>query len=151
MHDSREKLRDFIQNPVDTLKELHAEYGLDQKELSKIMIITSTALLVVSIHAASTMGSVQQDLEQTDQEVQEASAVINSESFQSAMDSLSRVQSDRITRQLEAARTAFQSADQSFQKISEAEQKVDKSRRTYQWMSLISILGIVSGVALRFM
>lgn len=151
MAEASEKIRYAIQNPLQYIRDLHAEYGLDQKEFSKMLIITCTALLVVSVHATATLDSVQSDLQETDEQVQQASAVITSESFQQALDTLRRVQSQSVTNQIETAQESFSSAQESFQKISTAEQKVERTRRTYQWMSLISILGIVSGVALRFM
>lgn len=151
MSEASRKLRWFIQNPIQAVQSLHREYGLDQKEFSKILIITSAALLVVSIHASTTLGGVQDTLHQTDQQMQEASAVINSESFQQAMQTLQRVQVPGVQSQIETARNSFQAASESFENISQAEQQVGETRRMYQWMSLISILGIVTGVALRFM
>lgn len=151
MTEASEKLREAMQNPKDTLVELHNEYGLDQKEFSKILIITCTALLFVSIQVTSTLDSVQNDLQETDDQVQQASAVISSDNFQQAMNTLQRIQSQSVTNQIETAQSAFQSAQESFERISTAEDRVSESKRMYQWMSLISILGIVSGVALRFM
>lgn len=147
----KQQLSQFKSDPVSTTKELSHEYGLDKQEFSKIIIITCTALLVISINSVYTMQSVHSDLEDTDQSVQEASAVINSDRFQDAMNTLQRIESDRLTNQLDAAQSAFQQLDSSFDKIDTAQGKVDEAKRTYQWMSLISILGIISGVALRFM
>lgn len=151
MTEASEKLREVMKNPKDTLISLHTEYGLDQKEFSKILIITCTALLFVSIQVTGTLDSVQDDLQETDDQVQQASAVISSDSFQQAMNTLQRVQSQSVTNQIETAQNAFQSAQESFERISTAEEKVGESKRMYQWLSLISILGIVTGVALRFM
>jgi hypothetical protein len=147
----KQQLQQFKSDPVGTTKQLSHEYGLDKQEFSKIVIITCTALLVVSINSVYTMQSVQSDLEQTDKDMQEASAVINSNRFQDAMDTLQRIESTRLTRQIQAAQTSFEQLDSSFDKIQTAQGKVDEAQRTYQWMSLISILGIISGVALRFM
>jgi hypothetical protein len=147
----KQQLQQFKSDPVDTTKRLSHEYGLDKQEFSKIVIITCTALLVVSINSVYTMQSVQSDLEQTDKDMQEASAVINSDRFQDAMDTLQRIESTRLTRQIQAAQTSFEQLDSSFDRIQTAQGKVDEAQRTYQWMSLISILGIISGVALRFM
>lgn len=147
----RQNIQEFVSNPVGKTRELSHEYGLDKMELSKIIIITSTALLVVSINAVYTMQSVQSDLKQTDQSVQQASAVINSDRFQDAMNTLQRIESDRLTSQLQAAEESLNNLDASFENINTAQDKVDQTQRTYQWMSLISILGIISGVALRFM
>jgi hypothetical protein len=151
MSRSSQKLREFMHNPVENIRELHREYGLDQKEFSKILVITCTALLFISIHATNTLTSVQNDLQETDSQVQQASAVITSEDFQNAMDQLERIQGRGLINQVETARSSFRSAQDSFDDISQAEQRVGESVRMYQWMSLISILGIVSGVALRFM
>jgi hypothetical protein len=147
----KQQLQQFKSDPVETTKQLSHEYGLDKQEFSKIVIITCTALLVVSINSVYTMQSVQSDLEQTDKDMQEASAVINSNRFQDAMDTLQRIESTRLTSQIQAAQTSFEQLDSSFDKIQTAQGKVDEAQRTYQWMSLISILGIISGVALRFM
>jgi hypothetical protein len=151
MERMRQNIQEFISNPVGKTRELSHDYGLDKMELSKIVIITSTALLVVSINAVYTMQSVQSDLKQTDQSVQQASAVINSDRFQDAMNTLQRIESDRLTNQLQAAEESLNNLDSSFENVNTAQDKVDQTQRTYQWMSLISILGIISGVALRYM
>jgi hypothetical protein len=151
MERMRQNIQEFISNPVGKTRELSHDYGLDKMELSKIVIITSTALLVISINAVYTMQSVQSDLKQTDQSVQQASAVINSDRFQDAMNTLQRIESDRLTNQLQAAEESLNNLDSSFENVNTAQDKVDQTQRTYQWMSLISILGIISGVALRYM
>lgn len=150
-----ERLRTFTEefksSPITTLRQTSHRYGLDKQEFSKIIIITCTALLVVSINSVYTMQSVQSNLEDTNQGVQEASAVIGSDRFQSAMNTLEQIESDRLSNQLQAAQSSFSNLEDSLGNVQEAQSTVDQTLRTYQWMSLISILGIISGVALRFM
>lgn len=109
MTEASEKLREGMKNPKERLISLHREYGLDQREFSKILIITFTALLFVSIQVTGTLDSVQNDLQETDDQVQQASAVISSDSFQQAINTLQRVQSQSVTNQIETAQNAFQS------------------------------------------
>lgn len=151
MTSASDKIRTFLQNPVESLKELHREYGINQREFSKILFITSAALLMVSMHVSTTLGTVQQDLERTEKEVQQASAVITSEDFQDAMDTLQRIRSERLSGQIQTAVNSFESARKSFDRISASADKVSQTRYMYQWLSLISILGLVSSTALRFM
>lgn len=132
------------------IDELEYEYTFDRQELGKIVFITSAALLVVSVNTALTLESVSSDLKQTNNDVEQASSVITSDNFQNALDTLQRVQSSRLTQQLEVARNSFQEAQSSFENIETAQNRVDRTYRRYQWMSLISILGLVTGVALRF-
>jgi len=129
---------------------LHREYGIDKMELSKIMVIASTTLLVVSIHSVMSFQSAHQKVSDANSELSEASAVVNSEQFQQGMDSISRLTQSRFTNQMKTAVSSLQSANSSLEETRQAEESLGKNVEIYQWLALIGILGNVAGVSIRF-
>ncbi len=132
------------------IMELHEEYGIDKTELSKIMIIASTTLMIISIHATMSFQSAHESVSNANNELSEASAVVNSQQFQEGVESISRLSESRLTNQVETATNALQNANSSLEETSQAEEKLGSTTEMYQWLTLIGILGNVAGVSIRF-
>lgn len=127
--------------------EIHREYGLDRTEFGKILVIASVSMLVVSIHATLTLQSVTEEVESSNNQLEQTSAIINSNNFQQAVSQLEQIRSDRISSQLNTALDSFERVDSSIEQTKQVEERLNTQVKNYQWMSLIGIIGIVAGIA----
>jgi len=143
--------KDEISEIKQKMESIHTEYGIDQRELGKIMVIASTALLVVSIHAALTFQSASDSLESSNNDLQRAYGVIDSSSFQNMLDSLESIRSTAVRNEVETARQAFEQATGAMEETRETERMLQDRYDTYQWLTLISLMGVVAGVAVIYL
>lgn len=132
---------------LEKLEHLRQEYGWDKKEFGKVLFIASASLLVVSAHAALTLQSVADNVEESNDQLERTSGILNSDSFQQAVDQLQKIQSQRISTQINVALDSFQQAEKSIEQSQKMEKELKSTAATYQWISLIGIIGMVSGIA----
>lgn len=140
-----DEIKDKLRTRVKGVEE--GDYVLDSTELGKILIIASTALLLVSIHAALNFQDAASSMEKTNKQFERASGVINSDNFQESMNRLEGLGSDTITRQVRTASSAFETADQAIQRSVQTEKDLERHYSTFQWLALIAIMGEVAGIA----
>ncbi len=127
------------------LLELHSEYGIDQKELGKIMVIVSITMMTISVYSITTLQGTLDDLESLNREFDRAQGVISSDSFQSSLDSLKQIKGSSIGRKAQTADEAFEQASQAMSKMEGTEKQLEHRVNMYKWFFLISILGTVGG------
>ncbi|MFB6215599.1 MAG: hypothetical protein ABEJ72_01300 [Candidatus Aenigmatarchaeota archaeon] len=135
---------------IRRLEELHEEYGIDKVELSKVMIIASTTLMIVSIHAALQFQSAEKKVSEVGQDLSRVSAIVQSSSFQNSLQSIQSMEGSPLVNQIQTATSAFKKAADSFKKVKKVEESLHRSKRIYQWLALIGILGNVAGISLFF-
>ncbi|MFB6292553.1 MAG: hypothetical protein ABEI58_04130 [Candidatus Nanohaloarchaea archaeon] len=140
------KPKEQLQELEKTAEDLHEEYGVDRRELGKILVIASTTLLIVSIHATLTLQSVSKDLEQVNRQFDRAEAIIGSSNFQSALEDISKIKGSTLANSAEQAVESFNSAAESMDRVEEAETQVEHKSEIYKWLVLIGILGNVAGI-----
>ncbi|MFB6147683.1 MAG: hypothetical protein ABEJ66_02255, partial [Candidatus Nanohaloarchaea archaeon] len=81
------------------------------------------------------------------QDLQAVSSVIDTQEFRQAIDVLETLNSQAITRQMNALLTAFRGLETSIEQSAEVEERLRETYRLYQWLTLIAIMGEVAGVA----
>lgn len=129
-------------------QKLRQKYSLDKKELGKVLFIASAAFLVISVHAAMEFQSSMEDIEQTNNKLEETSAIINSEGFQDSIEALETVRGTQIAPQFIQASEAFNSAEEAINETQETEERLKSSYNSYRWVVLASILGMVAGASI---
>ncbi len=132
------------------ISELHNEYMIDQRELGKVMVIASTALLIVSVHATLVFQSSAKDVRQTNMNFDRAEAIISSPSFNDSVEALSTAKGTTTTgvaASFAQAATAFQQAGKSLRLSDNAQDRLEDNAELYQWLVLVALLGEVAGVA----
>ncbi|MBC5793090.1 MAG: hypothetical protein H8Z69_03560 [Nanohaloarchaea archaeon] len=144
-----ESKKSKLSNIERKLEDVHETYGIERFELSKITIIASTALLIVSIHGALSFNSALQDVKSSNAKISEATAIINSNEFQSDLDALSRTGTPVAERILTAARR-INEAGSSFESLETTESGLEAYYTSYQWLALVAIMGEVAGISIRF-
>lgn len=142
--------KEKIEEVATRLEEVRHEYGVNTVEFGKILIIASTAMFVVSAHAVLTFKSASESLEDSNSELDRAYSVIDSDGFQNMLNALDSIGSSSVRNQLDTARSAFEGAGTAMESSRETEKMLENRYRTYQWVTLASILGIVAGVAVIF-
>ncbi len=140
------KPKQKIQELEKTAEDLHEEYGIDRRELGKILVIASTTLLIVSIHATLTLQSVSEELNQVNRQFDRAEAIIESQGFQTALEDISRIQGSTLANSAQQAVESFEQVSNSTDRIEEAGTEVENQADTYRWLVLVGILGNVAGV-----
>jgi hypothetical protein len=125
--------------------------SIDQEELGKILLIASFTLLLVSLHAFYSLSDIEQGLQDINGEVSQTSAVLNSNSFNSSLQALREVNALNVESKVVRIIEGMNKANEALQSSEQLEKNVEGSKSTYQWLSLISLLGIISGLILFLM
>lgn len=140
---------------VDWIERIPEQYRIDQRELGKVLLVASAAIFVVSVHATFTFNAALQEVEQTNNQLDEMELVMNSQSFNNSMqgiqDLTDTAEQRNIYGQFSTAVEAFQTAEEGLDSIDRVEQGLESSYENYQWLALISLLGIVAGGAIIYL
>ncbi|MFB6207744.1 MAG: hypothetical protein ABEJ69_00165 [Candidatus Nanohaloarchaea archaeon] len=137
-------------NPVDWIEHVPERYRVDKRELGKVMIVASTALLVVAVHSVFVFQTAMKDVRAADKQLEQADAIMSSPSFNQSMqaiDSIETFEEVNIYNQFQQASNAFHAANDAMVKVESARESMEANHELYQWLVLISILGEVAGVA----
>lgn len=125
--------------------------SIDQQELGKVLLIASFTLFLVSLHAFYSLSDIEQGLQDVNGEVSQTSAVLNSNSFNSSLQALRQVNALNVESKVVRIIEGMNKANQALQSSEQLEKNIEGSKSTYQWLSLISLLGFVSGLSLFLM
>jgi len=133
---------------VNIFEGIEDKYRIDRIEFGKVLLVASIAVLVVSVQSAMKFESASQQVEDLNQDFTQTSAIINSDGFDESVEALQSIKGTDIAPKFIQASEAFRSAQTSLNKSKQAEQELENTYESYQWMVLISILGSVSGAAI---
>ncbi|MFB6202889.1 MAG: hypothetical protein ABEK01_00180 [Candidatus Nanohaloarchaea archaeon] len=144
-------LLERVEGLDSSLEDLKSRYSLDRKELGKIMIIASTALLVVSVHAAMTLQSNLEEIEKTSKKLDRVQGIIGTDRFQNSLEALADVKGTSVGRSARTAVAVFREANESITRLEALESRTRQDFRLYQYLVLASLLGISAGLSVRYM
>lgn len=133
------------EGPKETLKQLHREYGLDQQELGKIILISSLAIFVVSAPAALTLQETHDEIQSVNTEMDDVQGMINSNTFQQSLNNVENI-GGSLARNIQVISQDLRAANSSISELESTENTLGQRAQTYKWISLISLLGIISGL-----
>ena len=136
---------------MKSLKDIKEEYTIDTNEFSKVVLIASFALLIVSLHSAYMFQQSAEDIEKLDSSLDRTSAVISSDGFQESLEALQSIEGTEIGVQFEQARNAFSRVEGDINQTENSLKRLEGNYETYQWLVLVSIMGVVSGLSLRYL
>jgi len=105
----------------------------------------------VSLHAFYSLSDIEQGLQDVNGEVSQTSAVLNSNTFNSSLQALREVNALNVESKVVRIIEGMNKANEALQSSEQLEKNVENSKSTYQWLSLISLLGFVSGLSLYLM
>jgi hypothetical protein len=128
------------------------DYTLDRAEMGKVLIVASATLLVVSAHAVLQFSATESKLSDAYTDSKRVSSLADSQSFNRSLRTLASfrtgTQVSRQVRTLVDTASTMQSASQDIQQ--EAQQNLGEKREMYQWLVLISVAGLATGLAERY-
>lgn len=127
-------------------KDLREEYSLDQQELGKILIISSITLFVASVPAALTLQEAYDSVEKSNNKLNEVQGVVTSDRFQQNLDTMEERVRGSLSTTLKQVSSSMAQMNSSVSELEQTEEKLEKRSNTFKWLSLISILGFVSGI-----
>lgn len=133
------------EGPKATLKELHKEYGLDQKELGKIILISSLATFVIAASSALALQDTYKQVEQANQDLDRVEGIITSDNLQNAVEQLQGRLGGRLSSSMNVISSDLDKVNSSISSLESTERDIERKVQTYQWVSLISLIGIISG------
>ena len=127
-------------------EDLRREYSLDQQELGKILVISSLTLFVAAVPSALTLQDTYQTVEVSNNKLNEVQGIITSDRFQRNMDTMQNRFSGNLGATLGQVSDSLQRMNSSVSDLERTEEVLEQRSNTYKWLSLISIMGFVSGV-----
>lgn len=128
-------------------KQLEENYFFDKIEFGEVLAVTSIAMLLISVHAAFTINQSIEDLEEVNREFDEVRGVMSTDNFQSSMEALETTAVE-ISEDFQFVYNNFDELETELDRLEETQQDMEERYRFYQWMVLISIVGIVSGISI---
>jgi len=136
-----------FQNPRKKLRELEYEYTLDQKELGKIMVIASLTLLLASVHTLVQLQPAMEEAETAEERLSQLNSVVNTAQFNDSLQALQDLEGTSMGDRMEYALSTFEGMQVTAQDQKNIYERLDKTHETYQWLVLISLVGLVTGIA----
>lgn len=130
----------------ETVEDIEDSYVIDQRELGKIIVIASLSLMVASIPSALTLQSAHDDLGEVNQDLDQVQGIVASDRFQSSMETLQSRIGGSLGRTLDRVMTGVETTNQSVQQLEATQSRLKEKAELYRWLSLISIIGVVSGI-----
>lgn len=127
--------------------ELNQKYVLDKTELGEVLAVTSIALLFISVHAAISVNESLEDVEELNRNFDQVRGIMASDSFDSSMEAVETTAVE-ISSDFEQVHQNFQALENELEGLEEVEHRLEDRYRFYQWMVLLSIIGLVSGISI---
>lgn len=128
------------------IQEIEYQYWFDKKEFGKIVIIASLSMLIVSVHAIYTIDGAVEQASNSTERLQTTAALVSSNGFKQSMNSLSGTGVTIQGRSISEVVSDLQYASESIEGVEKLSSELEKARTTYQWTTLIGILGLVAGI-----
>jgi hypothetical protein len=119
--------------------------------MGKVLIVASATLLVVSAHAVLQFSATESKLSDAYTDSQRVSSVVESQSFNRSLRTLASFQTGtQVSRQVRTLVDTASTMESASQDIQEAQQNLGEKREMYQWLVLISVAGLATGLAERY-
>lgn len=132
----------------DKIEEIEYNYTIDRNELGKIMIIASTTLLFFSVHTLLSLEPAMQESSDVDQQLSQLESVVNTDRFNDSLGAIEDLESVSIGEDMQYAVSTFRGMQITASEQQEIYRTLEKTNETYQWLVLLSIIGIVTGGAI---
>lgn len=132
----------------DKVDEIEYNYTVDRNELGKIMIIASTTLLFFSVHTLLSLEPAMQESSDVDQQLSQLESVVATDRFNDSLGAIEDLESVSIGEDMQYAVSTFRGMQVTASEQQEIYQTLENTNETYQWLVLLSIIGIVTGGAI---
>lgn len=130
------------------VEDLFDRFSVNQKELGKVLIIASFTLLVVSLHSFYVLNDIETGASEMEEEVDRTVTLLESDQFNSSLEALRDVEAFGVQRKVETVIAGMNDVQSSLSKPDNLTEQARESKEAYQWLSLIGLLGLISGLIL---
>lgn len=139
---------DVLRHKIEKIQEwFRKNYVFDRIEFGEVMVVASTAALLVSAHAAISIQDSLTTVEETNSELDQLRGMMSSDSFESSMEALETTAVE-ISEDFRAIYQGFNSLESGLESMNEVEKQLRSMFEFFRWIVLISIIGIVTGLSL---
>lgn len=129
-----------IKNPFPQATQ---KININQQEIGKMLTLVSLTMLIFSSITLVTLQDINQDLQDVESNYSQINTLIQTQDFQQGIEDL---QTEEISDEALSATLILTNALENTSDLSETSQQLEETHETYQWMILISILGIIAGI-----
>lgn len=136
-----------FQDPRKKIRELEYEYTFDKTELGKVMVIASLTLLIVSVHTLMTLQPAIDEAKQTEQRLNQLDAVVSTDAFNDSLEAIQDLQGTNLGEQMQYAVSTFRGMQTTTNDQQAIYSELEQASKTYQWLVLTGIIGLVAGLA----
>lgn len=126
------------------------KYQWDRREFGRLLVVVSAAIMILSLHSTVVLQSTINDIGETGEELDRAQGMMNTQGFNQSLQAISSLETYEdvdVSNQFTQASSAFQVAFNSTERMDETENQLKANLDLYRWLVLISILGVVAGIA----
>lgn len=128
------------------IRDLEYRYWFDKREFGKVVIIASLSMLIVSVHAIYTINGAVDQASNSTERLQKTAALVGSDGFKQSMQSLAGTGVTIQGQSIGDVVADLQYASGSVDSIEQLSSELQRAKTTYQWTTLIGILGLVAGI-----
>lgn len=121
---------------------------VEKKEIGKILIFSSIFMMATAIYGFYTMQNLETEMQNSQEQLEQGLEYVESENTQRIIDSLRGATG--LEEQFNTLQEGFQNAENSLNQTRETQEKVQKTKENYQWITLLSIALLISGITLYF-
>lgn len=121
---------------------------VEKKEIGKILIFSSIFMMATAIYGFYTMQNLETEMQNSQEQLEQGLEYVESENTQRIIDSLRG--SSGLEEQFNTLQEGFQNAENSLNQTRETQEQVQKTKENYQWITLLSIALLISGITLYF-
>lgn len=143
---SLEKLRNKV-------RQLENQYFIDTTELGKVMAVASITMFFIAGYALTTFIDSQQQIQNLEDNQIHLQGILEDENFEESYNAIQDISQteEQVGQQFETALDAYQQMNNTISYTETANEELQEKTMLYQWIVLISILGLISGITLIFL
>ena len=129
-----------IKNPFPQATQ---KININQQEIGKMLTLVSLTMLIFSSITLVTLQDINQDLQDVESNYSQINTLIQTQDFQQGIEDL---QTEEISDEALSATLILTNALENTSDLSETSQQLEETHEKYQWMILLSILGLIAGI-----
>ncbi|MFQ3308315.1 MAG: hypothetical protein ACI977_000547 [Candidatus Nanohaloarchaea archaeon] len=132
------------------IQEVEYEYTLDQNELGKILAIVSLTITLFSVYSIMSLQPAMEEAQTAEDRLSQLDEVINSQQFNQSLNAMEDLQTTSVGEDIDYALQTFQGMQTTVNDQQKIYENLENANTRYQWLFLIGLLGLVSGVSIRY-
>jgi hypothetical protein len=130
----------------EKLEGFERSHFFDQREFGKVLIVVSLSMLIFSVFSLTQINDTVETTSTLQSEFSELSAVMSTPQFNSSLSAIEDLETSSIGQDFGLAAQTFRALQERVNAFNAVNSELGTLQKTYQWMVLISILGLAAGI-----